>query len=30
MDFLFVLALVLLYALTHWLTAAIARLGRSE
>jgi hypothetical protein len=29
-DLLFLSALVLLYAVTHWLIAAIARLGRLE
>lgn len=30
MDMLFILAIVALYALTHWLIAAIARLGGVE
>ena len=30
MDMLFILAIVALYALTHWLIAAIARLGGAE
>jgi hypothetical protein len=29
-DFVFILALVVLYAVTAWLIAAIARLGRIE
>jgi hypothetical protein len=29
-DFVFILALVVLYAATAWLIAAIARLGHSE
>jgi hypothetical protein len=29
-DFIFILALVALYAATEWLIAAIARLGRIE
>jgi hypothetical protein len=29
-DLLFILGLVVLYALTQWLIAAIARLGRIE
>jgi len=30
MDFVFILALVVLYAVTYWLIAAIARLGGVE
>jgi hypothetical protein len=30
MDFVFVLALVVLYAVTRWLISAVARLGGSE
>jgi hypothetical protein len=29
-DFVFILALVVLYAVTHWLIAAISRLGGLE
>jgi HAMP domain-containing protein len=29
-DFIFILALVVLYAVTGWLVAAISRLGRIE
>jgi len=29
-DLVFILALVVLYAVTHWLVLAIARLGRIE
>lgn len=30
MDFAFVLALIILYAATHWLIVAISRLGSIE
>jgi hypothetical protein len=30
MDFIFILALGVLWAITHWLVAAIARLGSLE
>jgi hypothetical protein len=29
-DFVFILGLIVLYAVTHWLIAAISRLGRIE
>jgi hypothetical protein len=29
-DFVFILSLVILYAVTHWLISAISRLGRIE
>jgi len=29
-DFVFILGLIVLYTVTHWLIAAISRLGRIE
>jgi hypothetical protein len=29
-DFVFILGLIVLYALTHWLIGAVSRLGRIE
>jgi hypothetical protein len=29
-DFVFILGLIVLYAVTHWLIGAVSRLGRSE
>jgi hypothetical protein len=29
-DFIFIVAILVLYAITHWLIAAIARLGSRE